>query len=92
MNEASRSESPAQPPITRFEAMTGATWKAVVLSVAVFGFLHLYLGAVGVPGSLIAGTVWGIAFCLTRRVWPVAISHALTNFVVFTHLSALAGS
>lgn len=78
--------------IPRFEAMTGATWKAVVLSVAVCGFLHLYQGAAGVTASLISATVWGIAFCVTRRVWPVAISHALSNFVIITHLGAMAGS
>ncbi|MCX7426031.1 MAG: CPBP family intramembrane metalloprotease [Planctomycetia bacterium] len=78
--------------IPRLEAMTGTTVKAVVLSVLLFGFLHLYQGLDGVTGSLIAATVWGIAFCLTRRVWPVAISHALTDFVIITHLGAMAGS
>jgi membrane protease YdiL (CAAX protease family) len=77
--------------IPRLEAMTGTTVKAVVFSVLLFGFLHLYEGLVGVIGSVICAIVWGIAFCVTRRVWPVAISHTLSNFVIITHLGALAG-
>ena len=34
--------------IPRLEAVTGSTWKSVVLSVVLFGFTHLYKGYVGV--------------------------------------------
>ena len=72
--------------IPRFESATGATWKSVLLSILIFGFVHLNKGYVGVIHSIAAATVWGIAFCLTRRIWPLAISHAFLDFVVGSHL------
>lgn len=77
--------------IPRFEAVTGATWKAVLLSVVVFGFVHLFKGLAGVTSAVISASVWGTAFCLTRRIWPVATSHAITDFIIGTHLGANVG-
>ena len=77
--------------IPRLETVAGTTWKAVALSVVVFGFAHLYKGNVGVTHTAIAATIWGIGFCLTRRIWPVAISHAITDFIVDSHLAAAVG-
>jgi membrane protease YdiL (CAAX protease family) len=77
--------------IPRLEAVTGATWKAVLLSVMLFGFVHLYHGYVGVISSVVAGAVWSIGFCLTRRIWPVAISHAIWDFIIDSHLAATVG-
>ena len=77
--------------IPRLEAVTGATWKSVVLSVLVFAFVHLYKGYVGVIHSVVAALIWSIGFCLTRRVWPLAVSHAITDFIVESHLAARVG-
>ena len=77
--------------IPRLETVTGATWKAVLLSVVLFGFVHLYKGYVGVIHSVVAATIWAIGFCLTRRIWPVALSHAITDFIVDSHLAATVG-
>ena len=78
--------------IPRLEAVTGATWKAVLLSVILFGFLHFDNGYVGVIRGVASGMVWSVGFCLTRRIWPVALSHAITDFIIFTHTSSLLGS
>jgi membrane protease YdiL (CAAX protease family) len=77
--------------IPRLEAVTGATWKAVLLSVVLFGFVHLYQGYVGVLYTVVAAVVWGVGFCLSRRIWPVAISHAITDFIILSHLSVTVG-
>ena len=77
--------------IPRLEAVTGAAWKSVALSAALFGFVHLYQGYSGVTGSVVSAVVWGIGFCLTRRIWPVAIAHAMTDFIIFTHVSSHLG-
>ncbi len=78
--------------IPRLEAVTGATWKAVLLSVMLFGFIHLYKGYLGVVYSVVAGLIWSVGFCLTRRIWPVAISHTIIDFIILTHLSSTVGS
>ena len=70
----------------------GATWKSIVVSVLLFGFGHLYKGDVGVTSAIVAGVIWSIGFCLTRRIWPVVISHAIADFIVYTRLSSLVGS
>jgi membrane protease YdiL (CAAX protease family) len=78
--------------IPRLEAVTGATWKSVVLSVVLFGFGHLSKGYVGVIHSVVAATILSIGFCLTRRLLPVAISHAISDFITGTRLSSFVGS
>jgi membrane protease YdiL (CAAX protease family) len=75
--------------IPRFETLTGAPWKSVLLSTVIFGLLHLHKGFGGVVHSLLSAGIWGIGFCMTRRIWPVAISHALTDFIVETHLMSI---
>jgi membrane protease YdiL (CAAX protease family) len=76
--------------IPRVEAATGAAWIGVVLSVALFGFVHMYKGFEGDMHTLAAAVVWGVGFWLTRRIWPLALSHAMIDFIVHTHLGAAA--
>jgi membrane protease YdiL (CAAX protease family) len=77
--------------IPRLEAVMGSTWKSVLLSAVLFGFVHLYQGDFGVVGSFVSGLIWSIGFCLTRRIWPVAISHAVFDFIIYTHISSHVG-
>jgi membrane protease YdiL (CAAX protease family) len=77
--------------IPRLETIFRSTWKSLFLSVVVFGFAHFYQSYVGVIQSLVAGLVCGTAFCLTRRIWPVAIAHAVTDFVISTHMTPFNG-
>jgi membrane protease YdiL (CAAX protease family) len=74
--------------IPRLEAVTGNTWMSIVLSVALFGFVHQYQGYVGVIYSVECALVWGFGFCFIRRIWPLALSHALTDFIIDTHVIA----
>jgi membrane protease YdiL (CAAX protease family) len=77
--------------IPRLEAVTGTTWTSVVLSVVLFGFVHLYQGYVGVIDAAVMAVVVSIGFCVTRRIWPIALAHAITDFIVLTHLGATVG-
>jgi len=63
--------------IPRFEILIGSTWKSILLSAIVFGFLHIHKGLGSAVTSCFSGVIWGIGFCATRRIWPVVISHAL---------------
>jgi membrane protease YdiL (CAAX protease family) len=72
--------------ISRWESATGATWKAVLLNVAVSELVHLNKGYVGVIHSLGTAMVWSLAFRLTRRFWPLATSHTILDLVVGSHL------
>jgi membrane protease YdiL (CAAX protease family) len=74
--------------IPRIEAVTGATWFAVVVSVAAFAFVHSYQGYEGILLAALSAAVWAIAFCLTRRFWPLALSHAIHDFIVKSHSAA----
>ncbi len=74
--------------IPRLEAVTGATWKSVVLSVVLFAAMHQYDGYYGIVHAALGGTVWSIAFCSTRSLWPVTISHAIIDFFILTHFAA----
>ena len=77
--------------IPRVEVVTGSTRKAVLFSVLAFGIAHFSKGFVGVLHSLIAAAVWSIAFCSTRRIWPVAIAHAFGDFILMTRIGAMVG-
>ena len=78
--------------IPRVEAMMGSTRKAVLLSVLVFAIAHFSNGYVAAIHSLITGSVFAVAFCSTRRIWPVAIGHSFVDLIVTTHLAAMAGT
>lgn len=64
--------------ITRLERLLSA-WEAIVLTTIVFCLWHLYQGASGILGSACSGLVYGTAFCLTGRLWPVVVAHCLHN-------------
>lgn len=78
--------------IPRLDKVTRDTWLSVILSVVVCAFLHSFKTYAGIVHSLMSAAVWGIGFSLTRRIWPVAISHALMDFILYTHLAATLGA
>ncbi len=72
--------------IPRLEQLLKSTWKAVLVTSLLFASYHLYQGF----GSTIIvagyGLVYGTAFCLFRRLWPLCIAHAIHNYFVFTQV------
>jgi membrane protease YdiL (CAAX protease family) len=65
--------------VPRFERLFGSTAMSVFVSSALFASYHLYQGLESAFSILFIGLVYGIAFCLTRRIWPVAMAHAMTD-------------
>jgi membrane protease YdiL (CAAX protease family) len=68
--------------IPKFERLLSSRWMAVVLSAAIFASGHLYQGPRGIVSSAVSGLVYGTAFCMTRRLWPVCIAHIINNALI----------
>jgi membrane protease YdiL (CAAX protease family) len=71
--------------LTRLERLLRSTGLAILVTAALFASYHVYQGTIGLAGAAAMGLVYGIAFCLQRRLWPVCIAHAMWNFIVMTH-------
>ncbi|HEV3025428.1 MAG TPA: CPBP family intramembrane glutamic endopeptidase [Pirellulales bacterium] len=69
--------------IPRFERLLRSTWGSLLLTTALFAAYHCYQGPAGVVEATTFGLVYGAAFCLFRRVWPLALAHAMANFVSY---------
>lgn len=69
--------------LTRLERLLKSTWLALGITSVLFASYHLYQGVGPTLGVVAIGLVYGGAFCLCRRIWPVAIGHAITNACVW---------
>ena len=69
--------------IPRLERLLQSTWVAVVVTSVLFGSYHLYQGTAYAIASAVLGLFLGVAFCLTRRLWPLCAAHALYNFLLY---------
>jgi len=65
--------------VTRFEHLLRSRAGAVLLSASLFAAYHAYQSVAGVAYTMAFGVAYGVAFLLLRRVWPLAIGHALCN-------------
>jgi membrane protease YdiL (CAAX protease family) len=68
----------------------------VLLTSALFGLAHYpEQGWMGVAQSTIAGMVYGTAFAITGRIWPVMWAHAAFNLlaiaIIYLNLEAEIG-
>jgi membrane protease YdiL (CAAX protease family) len=68
--------------ITRLEVLLRSRGKAVVLAAAAFASYHAYQGAVGVVYTFAFGLTFGAVYLGVRRVWPLALGHALYNILL----------
>ena len=67
--------------IPRLERLLGSSVAAVLLTAAMWGSCHLFYGigpATAVTGE---GVVYGVSFCLLRRLWPVWLAHSIANIL-----------
>lgn len=65
--------------ITRLESVLRSRWQAVLIAATLFGSYHIYQGFSAVAYAIQLGVVYGIAFLMIRRIWPLAIGHLLIN-------------
>lgn len=56
---------------------------AVVISSLLWGAYHVYQGPWAMVWVTISGLVFGGAFVITGRIWPLVIAHTLENLYVF---------
>jgi Type II CAAX prenyl endopeptidase Rce1-like len=68
--------------LVRFEELFKSTPVAFLLSTVLFIAYHGYQGSGGVIGVALFAIIQATVFCVFRRLTPVAISHAIYNFVV----------
>ena len=61
--------------------MFRSTPASVLVSSLLFGSYHVYQGSGPVICLTLTGLLYGSAFAVTRRVWPVAIAHAAANII-----------
>jgi len=55
---------------------------ALVFSAALFGFIHLYKGPVGMISSGFSGLVFGLLVLVNRgAIWPAFLAHGLNNTI-----------
>jgi membrane protease YdiL (CAAX protease family) len=66
--------------IPRFSSLLGNTWKSVILTAILFGCYHSYQGIGGILNATLLGVIYGFAFVRLKRIWPVAIAHAIADF------------
>src|SRR5206468_12251270 len=65
--------------ITRLEGATGSSLMALLVSSVLFAGYHVYQGWGATASIFLGGMVYGIAFLVSRRLWPVVIAHFLWN-------------
>jgi Putative prokaryotic signal transducing protein/Type II CAAX prenyl endopeptidase Rce1-like len=63
--------------ITRLRVLLRSPAEAVVAAAVLFASYHVYQGAAGAIHALLFGLAYGGVFLLIRRVWPLALGHAL---------------
>jgi membrane protease YdiL (CAAX protease family) len=73
--------------IPRLERILRRTWAAVLISAIVFGLLHWQRGVFSVWSAFLMGLVYGVAFAWSRRLWPVAMAHAVYDFSAFLYFA-----
>jgi membrane protease YdiL (CAAX protease family) len=74
--------------ITRFEKLFDSTGLALLFSTVIFGGINIYKGMHGFLSATLMGLIYGCFFCLFRRLWPLVLSHAIWNFMVFAAMAA----
>ena len=69
--------------LPRLERLLRSTAAAVVITSLLFASYHIYQGFAAVCGSAAFGLVYAVAFCMTRRIWPLCLAHTMTNWMIF---------
>jgi membrane protease YdiL (CAAX protease family) len=68
--------------ITRLEELLHSRGQAVVIAASAFGSYHVYQGFQALAAMFVFGLVYGAAYILIRRVWPLAIGHCLISVLI----------
>lgn len=70
--------------IERLAALTGSYWLGGIISIIVFGLVHLPLWGPGILfNALFGGTVFTLLYLWRRDLWPCIIAHTLLDAIAF---------
>lgn len=67
-------------------ALTGNVMTALLISVALFGFVHAYQGVVGVLATTAVGAVLTMVYLATQQIWVAIFLHVLIDLRVLVFL------
>jgi membrane protease YdiL (CAAX protease family) len=70
--------------LPRFERLLGSAWKSIVLTAFLFALWHVYQGMYGFLHAGFLGLLFGVVFWWFRRIWPLAVCHALIDWLAIT--------
>jgi membrane protease YdiL (CAAX protease family) len=65
--------------LVRICELSGSKWGAAILITALFAAYHSYQGRYGIVSAVALGGVFAAYFIKTKRLWPIAIAHALVD-------------
>ncbi|MDB5310724.1 MAG: putative conserved integral rane protein [Gemmataceae bacterium] len=68
--------------VTRLEVLLRSRTEAVLVAAVLFASYHIYQGAEAVVYALAFGVMYGAVFLVLRRVWPLAVGHALYDIQI----------
>jgi membrane protease YdiL (CAAX protease family) len=69
--------------VPRFERLLGSSTRSIFVTAGLFASFHIYQGIDGAVSAFIMGLVYGTMFLWSRRLWPVAVAHSISNLLVF---------
>jgi membrane protease YdiL (CAAX protease family) len=67
----------------RLERLLGSSFRSLIVTTLLFAAYHVYQGTAGVLSALSFGLVYGLAFWKLRRLWPLALGHAIADYAPF---------
>jgi membrane protease YdiL (CAAX protease family) len=70
--------------VKRLAYLLGRGWSAILVSASLFSTIHIYQGTTWAMFWLLVGAGFGVVFFVWKRLWPLAIAHALMN--VYSYL------
>ena len=73
--------------MTKMQALKNNVWFCVLGSSLIFGIGHIYQGGYAVLGTTLIGVGFGTIFWFRRRIWPLAIAHAIHDMVALSAIS-----
>jgi len=71
--------------LSRLEGLIGTT-TGLYVTIGLFSAVHVYQGLGGILSTALLGLVYGASFLWLRRLWPVALAHAVADVVGFAML------
>ncbi|ACL02272.1 CPBP family intramembrane glutamic endopeptidase [Desulfatibacillum aliphaticivorans] len=70
--------------MTKLQMIKDNAWFCIIVSSLIFGVGHIYQGLWAVLGTALIGAAFGTIFWFRRRIWPLAVAHALHDIMALS--------